>query len=99
MNELIRVWKEVDIKDIESHLLIVGLTSADCSNCRELGINYSTATSCQKCGTDFKYIASRGKEIRKIKEKRPDLIFIDLEDYKKVTGFIKAKGFFNSGGK
>ena len=94
MNELIRVWKEVDIKDIKSHLLIVGLTSADCSNCRELGIDYSIATSCKKCGADFRYIASRGKEIRRIKEKRPDLIFIDLEDYKKVAGSIKAKEFF-----
>lgn len=97
MNELIMVWKEVDVKDIESHLLIVGLTSADCSNCRELGINYSDAVSCPNCGTSFKYIASRSKEIRKIKEKRPDLIFIDLEDYKKVTGLIKAKGFLSSG--
>ena len=44
MNELIRVWKEFDIKDVSGHLLIVGLSSADCSSCRELGINYSTAT-------------------------------------------------------
>ena len=99
MNELIRVWKEFDIKDVSGHLLIVGLSSADCSSCRELGINYSTATSCPKCGADFKYIASRSKEIRKIKDKRPDLIFIDFEDYKKGTGFVKANDFFNSGPK
>lgn len=97
MNELIRVWKEIDIKDVSSHLLIAGLSSGDCSNCRELGINYSTAASCPKCGTDFKYIASRGKEIRKIRDRRPDLIFIDFEDYKRITGFLKAKDFFNSG--
>ena len=95
MNELIRVWKEIDIKDVSGHLLIVGMTSADCSNCRELGINYHTAISCPKCRTDFKYIASRSKEVRRIKEKRPDLIFIDFEDYKKITGFVKAKDFFN----
>ena len=99
MNELIRVWKEFDVKDISGHLLIVGLLSADCSNCRELGIKYSNAVSCPKCGVDFKYIATRSKEIRKIKEKRPDLIFIDLEDYKKATGFVKANNFFNSGPK
>ncbi len=96
MNELIRVWKEIDIKDVSGHLLIVGITSADCSNCRELGINYSTAIYCPKCGIDFKYIASRGKEVKRIKEKRPDLIFIDYEDYKKITGFTKAKDFFDS---
>ncbi len=99
MSELIRIWKEIDIKDIEGHLLVVGLTSADCSNCRELGINYSTAVSCPKCGNVFKYIASRGKEIRRIRNKRPDLIFIDFEDYKKIAGFTKAKDFFNSNGK
>lgn len=94
MNELMRIWKEFDIKDVSSHLLIVGLLSADCSNCRELGINYLNAVSCPKCGTEFKYIASRNKEIRKIKEKRPDLIFIELEDYKKATGSVKARDFF-----
>jgi hypothetical protein len=99
MNELVRIWQEVDIMDVSRHLLIVGLSAADCSNCKELGINYSSAKVCPKCGTDFKYIASRSKEIRKIKEKRPELIFIDLEDYKRATGFIKAKDFLNPGAK
>lgn len=97
MNELLRAWKEFNIDDISRHLLIVGALTADCSHCRELGINYSIATSCPKCGTEFKYIASRNKETRKIHEKRPDLIFIEFEDYKRVTGFIKAKNLFNSG--
>jgi len=94
MSELIRVWKEFDAGEISKHLLIAGLLTADCSNCRELGIDYSTAKTCPKCGVDFKYIASRGKEIKKIKNRRPDLIFIDFEDYKKTTGEIKAKNFF-----
>lgn len=95
MSELVRVWKELDIKDVSGHLLIVGSLTADCSNCRELGINYVTSKSCPKCGVDFKYIASRNKEVRKIREKRPDLIFIEFEDYKKITGFIKAKNLFD----
>jgi len=94
MSELIRVWKEFDAGEISKHLLIAGLLTADCSNCRELGIDYSTAKTCPKCGVNFKYIASRGKEIKKIKNRRPDLIFIDFEDYKKNTGEIKAKNFF-----
>lgn len=99
MHEFIRVWKEVDIKEVSEHLLIVGASTGDCSKCRELGINYSTVKTCPKCGTDFRYIASRNKEIRKIKEKRPDLIFIDFEDYKKETHFIKARHFFDSDAK
>ncbi len=96
MSDLIRVWKEMDVTDIGKHLLIAGEVTGDCSNCRELGINYSTAKACPKCGNEFKYIASRPHEIRKIKNKRPDLIFIDLEDYKKVTGKIKAKDLFHN---
>jgi hypothetical protein len=91
MSEFIRVWKEFDIGDISKHLLIVGDITGDCSSCRQLGIDYSTAKSCPKCGTDFKYIATRTRETRRIKHKRPDLIFIDFEDYKKAAGKIKAR--------
>lgn len=94
MRDFIRVWKEMELEDIEKHLLIVGASSGDCSNCKELGINYLTATSCPKCNTGFKYVASRLHEVRKISNKRPDLIFIDLEDYKKAAGKIKAKKLF-----
>ena len=91
MSDLIRVWKEIDVSEIEKHLLIVGNVSGDCSNCRELGIDYISAKSCPKCASEFKYISTRSFEIKKIKQKRPDLIFIDLEDYKKAAGKIKAK--------
>ncbi len=94
MSDLIRVWKEIDISDIEKHLLIVGDVAGDCSSCRELGINYLSAKSCPKCGNEFKYIATRSHEIRKIKQKRPDLVFVDLEDYKRAMGKIKAKNLF-----
>lgn len=96
MAEFIRVWKELELNDVSEHLLIVGVTVGDCSKCRALGIEYSTAKACPKCGTDFKYAASRTKEIRKIKNKRPDLIFIDFEDYTRVTSQIKARKFFTS---
>jgi hypothetical protein len=94
MADLIRVWKDIDVSDAEKHLLIVGEVTGDCSNCRELGINYASAKSCPKCKNEFKYIASRFHEIKKIKERRPDLIFIDFEDYKKAAGKIKAKNLF-----
>jgi len=92
MSDFIRVWKEFDINDISEHLLIVGDAAGDCSKCRTLGIDYSNAKTCPKCATVFKYVASRTKEIKKIINKRPDLIFIDFDDYKKVSGKIKARG-------
>lgn len=96
MSEFIRVWREFDIKDISGHLLVVGDVVGDCSKCRALGINYSEAKNCPQCGTLFKYIASRTKEVKRIKNKRPDLIFIDFEDYKKAMGKIKAREMFSS---
>jgi len=95
MSEFIRAWKEFDINDISAHLLIVGEARGDCSKCRSLGIDYSSAKTCPECKTEFKYIASRSKEVKKIIQKRQDLIFIDFEDYKKVIGKIKAKGLFS----
>lgn len=95
MPEFVRIWKAVDINDISEHLLVVGEAKGDCAKCRALGIDYSSAKNCPECGTEFKYIASRSREVAKIINKRPDLIFIDFEDYKKVTGKIKAKGLFS----
>ena len=99
MSEFIRVWKNVSVEDVTEHLLIVGIATGDCSRCRQLGIDYVLSKTCPKCGTDFRYIASRSGEIKKIKEKRPDLIFIDFGDYKNVTGRKKAKDLFSFGGK
>ena len=95
MSEFIRIWKEVDMKDISSHLLIVGQIKGECSNCRALGLNYAESKICPQCGAQFKYVASRTKEIKRIKIKRQDLIFIDFEDYKKAAGKLKARELFS----
>ena len=95
MTEFVRVWKEFDIQDVSQYLLVVGDVAGDCSKCRELGIDYSNAKFCPKCGTTFKYIASRTSEIKRITRKRPDLIFIDFQDYKKALGKIKAQNLFS----
>ncbi|MBU4313082.1 MAG: hypothetical protein KJ706_10270 [Candidatus Omnitrophica bacterium] len=91
MTEFIRVWKEFDIKDVSGHLLMVGDLTGDCSSCRHLGIDYSQAKTCPGCGAEFKYIATRTRDTRRIKTKRPDLIFIDFEDYKKASGKLRAR--------
>ncbi len=98
MSGFIRIWKSLDIDDIKGHLLIVGELTADCSKCRTLGINYSEARVCPKCGTGFKYIASRSKDIKRVANKRPDLIFIDMDDYKRETGKARARDLFSSNG-
>ena len=103
MSFYIRVWQACDIEGITKHLLIVGDLTADCASCRELGIPYAQTKNCPKCGTDFRFITSRnagklgrdrGGTVRRIKDRRPDLTFIDYDDYKEITGKQQARDFF-----
>lgn len=97
---LIRFWKETEVEDLAKHLLIVGELTGDCANCREINIDYTREKYCPKCKTEFKYITSRPAALAKssrfsimkrIKDRRPDLILIDHQDYKEIMGKIKAK--------
>ena len=103
MSFYLRVWQACDVAEITKQLLIVGDVSADCSACRELGIDYASAKNCPKCNVTFRFIASRntgaldrnrGATVKRIKDRRPDLTFIDYEDYKEVTGKQSARDFF-----
>ena len=93
----VRVWREVDTDDVAAHLLISGTVSADCSYCKEIGIPFEAKT-CPKCGTTFKYIGTRiskaTKELKRIREKRPDLMVIDYNDFKEILSREKARGIF-----
>ena len=101
----IRVWKDENIAEIQSHLMIVGDLKGDCASCRALNLEYKTARQCPECGTTFRYITSRRFEthpgerfqiVKRLTEIRKDLIWIDYDDYKKLTGREKAKEFFSS---
>src|SRR3989338_253802 len=103
MSFYIRIWQSCDVGGITRHLLVVGDVTADCANCRELGIDYANAKTCPKCGTNFNFIASRntgkldknrGGTVKRIKDRRPDLTMIDYEDYKERTGKQQARDFF-----
>ena len=105
MSAYIRIWQSCVIEEITKHLLIVGDVTADCANCRELGIAYADARSCPKCGTQFHFITSRaiskltrgpGAVVKRIKDRRPELTFIDYDDYKEMTGKQQARDFFKS---
>jgi hypothetical protein len=102
---LLRVWKELDIKDIEHHLLVIGDMFGDCGHCKELGLEWKTVRTCPRCQTPFKYITLRvmtehglekGYQISKIAQLRTDLTFIDYNDYKKTNAKDKAHRFFDN---
>lgn len=101
--DFIRFWQEEDIELLKKSLIIVGESFSDCANCRQLGMDYSTQTKCSQCGVTFKYVTSRmaagaaGERfhwLRKIRGKRPDLQFIDYDDYMKIINRNKARDIF-----
>lgn len=101
--ELLRTWQHFNVEEVEKHLLIIGDVTGDCAACRQLGISYLEAKECPKCKTLFKYVTSRRLEthpgerfqiVGRLRERRPELVFIDYEDYKRTLGRKRARDFF-----
>ena len=101
--EFLRLWRGFDLDEVEKHLLILGDLTGDCASCRELGIHYQDAKECPRCKTSFKYVTSRRLEmhpgerfhlIRKLQERRQDLIFVDYADYTHFLGKQKVRDIF-----
>ncbi|MBU1086332.1 MAG: hypothetical protein KKD05_02315 [Candidatus Omnitrophica bacterium] len=100
---LIRVWQCFDSEQVKKQLLLAGELSANCENCQHLGINFLQSKQCPQCQTEFKYIGFRTKSnkaeelfaIKRLKEKRPDLIIIDYEDIKRACGKSQARNLLD----
>jgi len=99
----LRTFKLFNTEDVKKSLLIAGDLTANCASCNALGIDPYQAKTCPECGVTFKYIASRRLEThpserfhlaRRLAEKRPDLMLLDLSDYQKAEGSKAAKEFF-----
>ena len=94
MKGFVREWKEMDLKDIEGHLLVIGELSSECYSCHEVGIDKS-ARSCPKCKAYFKYIGFRRKlqmsYLKKLKDELPSITLIDFDDFKKAVGQSDAR--------
>lgn len=99
----IRVWKEMDVEEIQKSLLVIGDINAYCGACKEIGLPYKTVTACPSCGAAFRFSSSkltagnspgRYKEAHRITQARPDLTFIDFDDFTKHTTRSKAQELF-----
>jgi len=96
---LIRVWRELDIEEVQKHLLLAGELTANCENCRQMGVDFFREKTCPQCHTVFQYIGFRKKDnkaeelsiIARVKEKRLDLTIVDYEDIKHACGKSKAR--------
>lgn len=95
MNTWIRLWRNVDIKDIADSLLIVGLSSAECFSCHHIGLS-KNSSKCSNCGKEFKYIGFRNRVNQRTLDNislNRNLIFVDLDDFLREFNRIKARKF------
>lgn len=99
--EILRIWNEVDINNIINSVLIVDEQLGFCPGCKRVGIKIDNIKVCPGCGRDFKYATARDAKgvkgfetVARIIRKLPGLIFIDYEDYERLTRRNKAEGLF-----
>ena len=99
--DYIRVWTEVDIAEVEKHIIIVDDKFGFCPGCREIGIKIDGLGNCPKCGRVFKFVTareSRGAKgadiVMRIRKKLPMLAFVDYDDYERITTKKKAETLF-----
>jgi uncharacterized Zn finger protein (UPF0148 family) len=99
--EYMRIWQEVDIDDIANHLVMVEDLFAHCPGCKQIGIDLKDLKECPNCGRAFKYVTSKEAKGGKVdivvrtRKKLPDLVFVDYDDYERITGKKKAEKLFN----
>ncbi|MDY6933507.1 MAG: hypothetical protein SVZ03_04695 [Spirochaetota bacterium] len=100
--EFLRIWSEVDIKDIEDKILIVDDMFGYCPGCKEIGIKLTDIKQCPNCKREVKYITSKDAKggaksheiVIRMKRKLPNLTFVDYEDYERATSKKKGEGLF-----
>jgi hypothetical protein len=98
--EYMRIWTEVDLQDIESHIIIVDDKYGHCPGCKKIGIELKDLQKCPSCGRKFKYVTSKeaqgGKHdiVIRTKKKLPGLIFVDYNDFDHEVGKKKAASLF-----
>lgn len=97
-HKFLRAYQKFDMDEVKSHLLICGELSAHCAQCNTLGLKFDTSR-CPQCQAEFKYITFRNikenmPKIQKLNETNPRLTFVDYDDFKRITGRLKAQEFF-----
>ena len=73
-----------------------GMLTGMCANCKDMDVKLDHL-KCPACGNEFKYIAFQNvkdhmPKMLRIACDRPNIIFIDYDDFKKLEGEEKAKG-------
>ncbi len=99
--DYIRVWTEMDVREVQDHIIMVEDKFGHCPGCRQIGIKLTELDKCPGCGREFRYVTSKdasgGKSdvVMRTRKKLPDLVFVDYDDYIRITGKKKAENLFN----
>ena len=91
----LRIYKKFYFDEVKAHTLLYGALSGSCSNCKDIDIKLD-ATACPNCKNPFKYIAFMNikdhlPKMQRIATEKPDIVFIDYDDFKKIEGELKAR--------
>ena len=97
MHKFIRVYQDININEIKTHLMIYGDLAASCANCGEMDFKLDIV-ACPKCKTEFKFIAFRNikvhwPKVARLFEDRPHWKIVDFDDYSRILGATKAFDF------
>ncbi|HDP79869.1 MAG TPA: hypothetical protein ENN21_03395 [Spirochaetes bacterium] len=99
--DYMRTWTELDIKEVEEHIVVIDDKFGFCPGCREIGIGLENLSLCPKCGRELKYATSReargakaAEAVARARRKLPNLVFIDYDDYERLTSKKKAADLF-----
>jgi hypothetical protein len=102
--DFIRIWKEIDVDEIEKYLVIVDDIQGFCPSCKKAGIKYEDLAACPSCTREFRYATLREKGdahtlsqlVAKLTKKVPSLSIVDGNDYNTAINRKKTKSLFNS---
>ncbi len=100
--DCIRIWTEIDIQEIDSHIIMVDDTLGYCHKCKTIGIDIRDIKKCPSCGREIRYVTSteakggRPEIVSRIRKKLPHLAFVDYDDYIRLTGKKKAESLFKA---
>ena len=100
--EYLRIWNEVEIDEITNHLIMADDLNGFCPECKKLGIELNQELkNCPSCSREIKYVTSKDSKngkveiVTRIRKKLPHLIFVDYNDYERITGKKNAENIFN----
>ncbi|MBF0489383.1 MAG: hypothetical protein HQL15_02030 [Candidatus Omnitrophica bacterium] len=91
----IRIYKKFYFDEMKAHTLLYAALSGSCSHCKEIDIKLD-ALECPSCKNKFKYIGfmhlkDHLPKMQKISHERPEITFIDYDDFKKIEGELRAR--------